>query len=237
MRQERYSFSDCRLQVGSTEVPRRGYAEHLPTLASGSKAHCDGLRSLPHAGDADLPADHNGAVSKRARGLISPAARLNESEGADRIPEWISSEHGDYCSKKSNLSIAGLIREFKDRFASDVTRSSAMNVAADDPFRALQSLSQPRHRLRYFEVESPSTRNLPRRPLDDLDQHLLALFDAEMAVVPIELIASGVEITDRSCPLKVDFDALAHFLEGDEDVIDFLAGWIIDCRNLLGVDE
>src|SRR5262249_11281413 len=83
----------------------------------------------------------------------------------------------------------------------------------------------------------PSTRNLPRRPLDDLHQHLLALFDAEMAVVPIELISSGVEITDRSRPLKVDLDALAYFLEGDEDVIDFLAGWIIDCRNLLGVDE
>src|SRR5215467_15049760 len=82
-----------------------------------------------------------------------------------------------------------------------------------------------------------NNRNLPGRPLDDLHQHLLALFDAEVAVVPIELIASGVEITDRSCSLKVDLDALAHFLEGDEDVIDFLAGRIVDCRNLLGVDE
>src|ERR1700751_2213000 len=78
MWQERCSFSDCRLQVGSTEVPRRGYAEHLPTLASGSKAHYDGLWSLPHAGNADLLADHHGAVSKRACGLISPAARLTE---------------------------------------------------------------------------------------------------------------------------------------------------------------
>src|SRR5690349_2097607 len=34
-----------------------------------------------------------------------------------------------------------------------------------------------------------NNRNLPVRPLDDLHQHLLALFDAEMAVVPIELIA------------------------------------------------
>jgi hypothetical protein len=51
-------------------------------------------------------------------------------------------------------SIAGLIREFKDRFASDVTGSSTMNVAARRPFRVLQSLAQPRHRLRCFEVES-----------------------------------------------------------------------------------
>src|SRR6478672_9784002 len=82
-----------------------------------------------------------------------------------------------------------------------------------------------------------SNRNLPVRPLDDLHQHLLALFDAEVAVVPIELIASGVEITDRSCSLKVDLDALAHFLEGDEDIVDFLARGIVNRRNLLRVDK
>src|SRR5262249_37684437 len=76
-------------------------------------------------------------------------------------------------------------------------------------------------RSRQLHARARNNGNLPVRPLDDLHQHLLALFDAEMAVVPIELIASGVEITDRSCPLKVDLDALAHFLEGDEDVIDF----------------
>src|SRR3979490_2512333 len=64
--------------------------------------------------------------------------------------------------------------------------------------------------------------NLSLRPLDDLDQHLLAFFDAEMAEVPIELVASGVEIADRSCSLEVDLDALPHFLEGDGDVVDLL---------------
>src|SRR5215813_15499797 len=68
-----------------------------------------------------------------------------------------------------------------------------------------------------------SNRNLPRRPLDDLDQHLLALFDAEMAIVPIELVAAGVEIADRTGPLKVDLDAVAHFLECNENFVDFLA--------------
>jgi hypothetical protein len=80
-------------------------------------------------------------------------------------------------------------------------------------------------------------RNLPLRPLNDLHQHLLALFDAEMAEVPIELVASGVEITDRSCPLEIDLDALAHFIEGDDDVIDLYAGGIVDRQYLLGEDE
>jgi hypothetical protein len=79
--------------------------------------------------------------------------------------------------------------------------------------------------------------NLSLRPLDDLDQHLLAFFDAEMAEVPIELVASGVEITDRSCPLEVDLDTLAHFLEGDGDVVDLLARRVVDRRNFFGVDE
>src|ERR1700704_1125421 len=87
----------------------------------------------------------------------------------------------------------------------------------------------------------PSERSRPGslslRPLDDLDQHLLAFFDAEMAEVPIELVASGVEITDRSCPLEVDLDTLAHFLEGDGDVVDLLARRVVDRRNFFGVDE
>src|SRR5262249_47887432 len=58
-----------------------------------------------------------------------------------------------------------------------------------------------------------SPAGLSRRPLDDLHQNLLAFLDAEMAIVPIELVASGVEITDRACPLEVDLDALTHFLE------------------------
>src|SRR5262249_23751963 len=82
-----------------------------------------------------------------------------------------------------------------------------------------------------------SNRNLPRRPLDDLDQHLLALFDAEMAIVPIELVAAGVEIADRSGPLKVDLDALAHFLEGKENFVDFLARGIVNRWNLLRVHQ
>src|SRR5215469_16657006 len=68
-----------------------------------------------------------------------------------------------------------------------------------------------------------SNRNLPSRPLDDLYQHLLALFDAEMAIMPIELVAVSVEVADRSGPLKVDLDAFAHFLEGNENFVDFLA--------------
>src|SRR5262249_39186778 len=71
MRQEQRSFSDCRLQMGPAEVPGRRYAKYLPTLASRSGAHHDGLRTLPHAGDADLPADHHGAVSQAARSLTA----------------------------------------------------------------------------------------------------------------------------------------------------------------------
>src|SRR6516164_11423011 len=80
-----------------------------------------------------------------------------------------------------------------------------------------------------------SNRNLPSRPLDDLDQHLLALFDAEMAIMPIELVAVSVEVADRSGPLKVDLDAFAHFLEGNENFVDFLAWGIVNRRNLLRV--
>src|SRR5262245_56329914 len=78
MRQEQRFFSDCWLQVGPTEIPRRGHAEHLPALAFRSEAHYDGLWSLPYAGDANLPTDDNGEVSKRVRDLIRPAARLRD---------------------------------------------------------------------------------------------------------------------------------------------------------------
>ena len=77
----------------------------------------------------------------------------------------------------------------------------------------------------------PRERGLTGRPLDDLHQLLLALFDAEMAEVSIELVAARVEITNRSRALKVDFDACAHPVEGDNDVIDLLAGRIVDRWN------
>src|SRR5262249_52480532 len=49
-----------------------------------------------------------------------------------------------------------------------------------------------------------SNRNLPRRPLDDLDQHLLALLDAEMAIVPIELVAAASKSQIDPAPRRPD---------------------------------
>src|SRR5262249_36846885 len=78
---------------------------HLPALASGSKAHYDGLWSLPYAGNADLPADHNGTVSKRACGLIGPVALLGEA----RAPTEISLvEQQQTDDGKSNSQNEGL---------------------------------------------------------------------------------------------------------------------------------
>jgi len=66
MRKEQRSLFDSRLQVGSAEIPGGRPAPHISQMAPGRRADHDGVRALPHAGDAGLPADVDGEVHEAA---------------------------------------------------------------------------------------------------------------------------------------------------------------------------